>query len=41
VKAGHQLSGLEHVVDGNERFLVVEKDGAAADVAIAGVSGGS
>ena len=35
VLAGHQLAGVEHVVEANERFLVVEKDGAAAEVAIA------
>ena len=33
VLAGHQLPDEEHVVDGNERFLVVEKDGRAAEVA--------
>jgi hypothetical protein len=36
VVAGHQLPGVEHVVDGNGRFLVVEKDGRAAEVALAG-----
>lgn len=34
VAAGHQLPGIDHVVDGNHRFLVVEKDGAAAGVAV-------
>jgi hypothetical protein len=36
VLAGHESSELEHVVDGNDRFLVVQKDGAAAELAIAG-----
>ena len=35
VVAGHQLPEVERVVDGNERFLVVEKFGDAAQVAIA------
>jgi hypothetical protein len=33
---GHQLPGVEHVVGGNDRFLVVEKDGLAAEMALAG-----
>jgi hypothetical protein len=33
VKPGHQLAGIERVVDGNGRFLVVEKIGQAADIA--------
>lgn len=33
VKPGHQLAGIERVVEGNGRFLVVEKIGRAADVA--------
>jgi hypothetical protein len=36
VVAGHELPGIEHVVEGNGRFLVVEKDGAAGEIAIAG-----
>ena len=33
VLAGHQLPEVERVVEGNDRFLVVEKFGAAAVVA--------
>ncbi len=33
VVAGHQLPEVERVVEGNDRFLVVEKFGAAAMVA--------
>jgi hypothetical protein len=33
VKPGHQLAGIERVVEGNGRFLVVEKIGRAADIA--------
>ena len=33
VKPGHQQAGIERVVDGNGRFLVVEKIGRAADIA--------
>lgn len=33
VVAGHQLPGLERVVDGTSRFLVVEKIGAAGSIA--------
>lgn len=33
VKPGHQLAGIEQVVDGNGRFLVVEKVGEAGEVA--------
>ena len=33
VKPGHQLAGIERVVDGNGAFLVVEKIGRAADIA--------
>jgi hypothetical protein len=33
VKPGHQLAGIERVVEGNGRFLVVEKVGRAADIA--------
>jgi hypothetical protein len=36
VLAGHQLPGIERVVDGNERFLVVEKVGEAGEVAMRG-----
>lgn len=36
VLRGHELPGIERVVDGNERFLVVEAIGDAAEVAIAG-----
>ena len=32
VKPGHQLAEIEHVVDGNGAFLVVEKIGRAADI---------
>jgi hypothetical protein len=35
VLPGHQLPDVERVVDGNGRFLVVEKVGAAAEVALA------
>ena len=38
---GHQLPEVERVVSGNERFLVVEKVGAAAQVALAGHGGES
>lgn len=41
VLAGHQLPGIEQVVDGNGRFLVVEKFGIAGEVAIAGDPHGS
>jgi hypothetical protein len=33
VRAGHQLPELEHVVEGNGRFLVVEKVGPAVTIA--------
>ena len=33
VVAGHQLPAVERVVEGNGRFLVVEKIGAAAEIA--------
>lgn len=33
VKPGHQLAGIERVVDGNGAFLVVEKIGRTADIA--------
>lgn len=33
VKPGHQLVGIEQVIGGNGRFLVVEKLGEAAQVA--------
>jgi hypothetical protein len=33
VKPGHQLAGIERVVEGNGRFIVVEKIGRAADIA--------
>lgn len=33
---GHELPHVERVVDGNGRFIVVEKLGAAAEVALAG-----
>lgn len=33
VKPGHQVAGIERVVEGNGRFLVVEKIGRAADIA--------
>lgn len=33
VKPGHQLAGIERVVEGNGRFLVVEKVGRGADIA--------
>ena len=33
VRAGHQLPELERVVEGNSRFLVVEKIGAAGTIA--------
>ena len=33
VLAGHQLPEVERVVQGNDRFLVVEKIGAAAEIA--------
>lgn len=33
VKPGHQLAGIERVVEGNGRFLVVEKVGRAAEIA--------
>jgi hypothetical protein len=31
VKPGHQLAGIERVVEGNGRFLVVEKIGTSAE----------
>jgi len=33
VTPGHQIAGIERVVDGNGRFLVVEKIGRAGDIA--------
>ena len=33
VLRGHELPEVEHVVDGNDRFVVVEKIGQAATVA--------
>jgi hypothetical protein len=30
---GHELDALERVIDGNRRFLVVEKVGQAAEIA--------
>ena len=33
VLAGHQLPEVERVVEGNDRFLIVEKFGSAAEVA--------
>jgi hypothetical protein len=33
---GHQMPEIERVVDGNGRFLVVEKIGAAGEIAAAG-----
>jgi hypothetical protein len=33
VVSGHQIPELERVVDGNDRFLVVEKVGAAGEIA--------
>lgn len=33
VLKGHQLSAVERVVDGNDRYLVVEKFGGAAEIA--------
>lgn len=33
VAAGHQLPGVERIVEGTSRFLVVEKIGAAGEVA--------
>lgn len=33
VKPGHQLPQVERVIEGNGRFLVVEKIGRAADIA--------
>ena len=33
VKPGHQLPEIERVIEGNGRFLVVEKIGPAADIA--------
>ena len=38
VRRGHELSEVERVVDGNGRYLVVEKIGAAAEIASAGAS---
>lgn len=35
VMPGHELEGIERVVDGNGRYLVVEKLGRAAQVAAA------
>jgi hypothetical protein len=32
VKPGHQLTGIERVVEGNGRFLVVQKIGLAEDI---------
>ena len=32
VRPGHQLTGSERVVEGNGRFLVVEKTGRAGDI---------
>lgn len=37
VLAGHEIPTIERIVDGNARFLVVEKVGAAAEVAEAGL----
>jgi hypothetical protein len=34
VRAGHERPDIEHVIDGNSRFTIVEKDGAAREVAI-------
>ena len=34
VVPGHELTDVEHVVDSNERFRIVEKEGEAAEVAI-------
>ena len=36
VVSGHELPGVESVVDGNGRFVVVEKVGPTGEVAIAG-----
>src|SRR4051794_191645 len=33
VRPSHQLTGIERVVDGNGRFLVVEKTGRAGHIA--------
>jgi hypothetical protein len=33
VVSGHQIPELERVVDGNDRFLVVEKVGSAGEIA--------
>jgi hypothetical protein len=33
VRPGHQITEIERVVDGNGRFLVVEKIGRAGDIA--------
>lgn len=41
VAAGHQQEGIERVVDGNGRFLVVEKLGQATDLAAAADARGS
>jgi hypothetical protein len=35
VRNGHQISELERVVDGNGRFVIVEKYGRAAEVVLA------
>ena len=39
VMSGHQLPEVECVVDGNGRFLVVEKIGQAGEIARAGARG--
>ena len=31
---GHELTGIDHVVDGNVRFIVVETTGQAAAIAV-------
>lgn len=36
VRHGHELPEVERVVDGNGRYLVVEKIGAAAEIVLAG-----
>lgn len=36
ITPGHQQAGIERVVDGNGRFLVVEKIGQAGEIANAG-----
>jgi hypothetical protein len=33
VRPGHQIPGIEHVVESHARFLVVEKIGRAGDIA--------